>query len=77
MIPRKLIFLVFLHRDVRVYLWCDFASNPIVVTIRRINSQRNVSQRLEEEIANVGAPPMAIKFLHLKNTLIWNKLWNP
>ena len=36
-------------------MWCSFASNPIVVIIGRMNTRRNVAQRLEEEIANVGA----------------------
>ena len=46
-----------LSRAIRVYLWCAFAFNPIVVLIRRINTRRNAARRLEEEIANVGAAP--------------------
>ena len=46
-----------LSRAIRVYLWCAFASNPIVILIGRMNTRRNVTRRLEEEIANAGAPP--------------------
>ena len=40
----------------RLYLWCAFASNPIVVIIVIMNTRRNAAQRLEEEVANAGAP---------------------
>ena len=33
----------------------DFVSNPTVVLRGIMNTQRNLSQRLEEEIANAGA----------------------
>ena len=46
-----------LYRANKVYLWCDFASNLIIVLIGRMNAQRNATRRLEKEIANVGAPP--------------------
>ena len=46
-----------LYRANRVYLWCAFVSNPIVVLIRSMNTRRNVAQRVEEEITNAGAPP--------------------
>ena len=39
-----------------MYLWSDFSSNPIVVIIGKMNTRRNATQRLEEEIANVGSP---------------------
>ena len=42
----------------RVYLWCAFASNPIVVLIGSISNQRNAARRLEEEVANTGVPPL-------------------
>lgn len=52
-----LIFLEILYRAIKVYLWCDFACNTIVVLIGRMNFRRNTGRRLEEEIANAGAPP--------------------
>ena len=33
------------------------ASNPIITLIGIMNTQRNATQRLEEEVANAGAPP--------------------
>ena len=44
-----------LYRADRVYLWCAFASSPIVVLIRSMNTRRNVARILEEEVANAGA----------------------
>ena len=46
-----------LYRANRVYLWCAFASNPIVVLIGSMNTRRNAARRLEEEVANAGSPP--------------------
>ena len=46
-----------LYCAIEVYLWCAFESNPIVVIIGRMNTQRNAARRLEKEIANAGAPP--------------------
>ena len=46
-----------LYCAVRVYLWCVFASNPIVVLIESINTHRNAARRLEEEVSNAEAPP--------------------
>ena len=40
----------------RVYLWCAFESNPIIVLIGSMNTQRN-AERHKEEIANAGVPP--------------------
>ena len=36
---------------------CDFTSKPIIVIIGIMNSRRNTARRLEEEVANAGAPP--------------------
>ena len=69
-----IIFLEILYRATRVYLWFAFASDRIVVLIGRMNNRMNATQRLEEDISNAGAPPVVIKFLHLKKMLIWNKL---
>ena len=41
----------------RVYLWCVFTSNIIVVLIVSMNTRWNAARRLEEEVANAGAPP--------------------
>ena len=41
----------------RVYLWCGFASNPIVVLIGNMKTRRNAARRLEEEVANARTPP--------------------
>ena len=69
MMPRKLsFFLEITSRPIRVYLWCAFASYSIVVIIRKMNTQRNVAQTLEEEIGNAGSPPTVINFLHLKKS---------
>ena len=46
-----------LYRAIKVYLWCAFASNPIVVPIGKMNTLRNATRTLEEEISNEGAPP--------------------
>ena len=57
MMPRKFsFFLEIFYRAIRVYLWGDFSSNPIVVLIGRMNTRRNATRRLEEEISNVEAP---------------------
>ena len=45
-----------LQRAIKVYLWCAFASNPIIVIIGKINTRRNATQILEEEISNAGEP---------------------
>ena len=36
---------------------CGFASNPIIVLIGSMNTQKECGWRLEEEIANAEAPP--------------------
>ena len=46
-----------LYRANRVYLWCAFVSNNIVVLIGCMNTRRNAAGRLEEEVAKAGAPP--------------------
>ena len=46
-----------LYRAIKVYLWCAFASNPIVVLIESMNTRRNATLTLEEGIINAGAPP--------------------
>ena len=46
-----------LQRAIKVYLWCAFASNPIVVLIGIMNIRRNATRGLEEEMANAVAPP--------------------
>ena len=52
----SLSFLEILYHAVRVYLWCAFESNPIIVLIGSMNTWRNAARRLEEEISNAGAP---------------------
>lgn len=46
-----------LYLSVQEHLWCDFASNPIIIVMKTLNTQRNVARRFEDEIANVGAHP--------------------
>ena len=36
---------------------CAFTSKPIVLIIGIINTRRNMARKLEEEVANAGAPP--------------------
>ena len=55
-----------LYRAVRVYIWCTFASNPIVVLIGSMSTRRNATQRLEKEISNAGAPPRGDKVPHVE-----------
>ena len=45
-----------LYRAVRVYIWCTFASNPIVVLIGSMITRRNATRILEEGIAKEGDP---------------------
>ena len=56
-----------LYRANKVYLWCDFASNPIIVLIGSMNTRRNTARRLEEEVPNAGAPPHDEKVPSLEN----------
>ena len=47
----------------RVFLWCLFASNPIVVLIGRMSTRWNAALTLGKEIANGGALPHGDKVL--------------
>ena len=46
-----------LYRAIRVYLWLAFASKPIIVLIRSMNTRRNVASRFKEEISKAVDPP--------------------
>ncbi len=67
MMPWKLSFLMeILYRAIRVYIWCSFESNRIVVITKMMNTRRNVARRLEDEIPNAGAPPHGDKVPSIK-----------
>ena len=46
-----------LYHANRVYLWCAFESNHIVVPIGSMNTRRNAARRHEGEVAIVVASP--------------------
>ena len=46
-----------LYRAIRVYIWCNFESNPIFLLIGRTNTRRNAVGRLEEKISIAGVLP--------------------
>ena len=57
---------------------CAFTSKPIVVIIGFINTRRNTARRLEEEVANAGAPPCGDQVPPLEeNTNVDQALANP
>ena len=46
-----------LYCDIKVYLCYTFSPHTIIVLIRRKNTQRNATRRLQGNISNAGAPP--------------------
>ena len=62
-----------LYRADRVYLWCDFASNPAAVHIRSMNTRKNGDRRLEEVVASAGSPPHDEQVLPLEKMLMFIK----
>ena len=51
----------FLYRSDSVYLWCSFASNPIVLLKGSMNTRRNATPRFEDQITNAGSHPRGEK----------------
>ena len=69
----SLSFFKILYHAIRVYLWCAFASNPIVVLIGRMNTRRNAAQRLEEDIDNAADHPHSEEVPPLDEDVNWSK----
>ena len=78
MILRNLSILEILYCANRVYLWCVFASNPIVLIKGNMNTRRNAAGRLEEKVSNAGAPTNDEKLSPLEeNANIYQAPTNP